>query len=126
VAPAGWQGREDSPVYRLGPGPAVLNLTYLGNDTMATIENVFAIIEGAEEPDRYVILGNHRDAWTFGASDPNSGTAAMIELAQRFSMMQKQGWRPRRTVISVAGMRKNMDWSVSVSEPLLFVCIHLL
>ncbi|CAL4947524.1 unnamed protein product [Urochloa decumbens] len=99
VAPEGWQGREDGPVYRLGPGPAVLNLTYLGNDTMATIENVFAIIEGAEEPDRYVILGNHRDAWTFGASDPNSGTAAMIELAQRFSMLQKQGWRPRRTIM---------------------------
>ncbi|XP_066306961.1 probable glutamate carboxypeptidase LAMP1 [Miscanthus floridulus] len=99
VAPADWQGREGGPVYRLGPGPAVLNLTYLGNDTMATIENVFAIIEGAEEPDRYVILGNHRDAWTFGASDPNSGTAAMIELAQRFSMLQKQGWRPRRTII---------------------------
>ncbi|CAO2171393.1 unnamed protein product [Urochloa humidicola] len=99
VAPAGWQGREDAPMYRLGPGPAVLNLTYLGNDTMATIENVFAIIEGAEEPDRYVILGNHRDAWTFGASDPNSGTAAMIELAQRFSTLQKQGWRPRRTII---------------------------
>ncbi|CAO1945922.1 unnamed protein product [Urochloa humidicola] len=99
VAPAGWQWREDAPMYRLGPGPAVLNLTYLGNDTMATIENVFAIIEGAEEPDRYVILGNHRDAWTFGASDPNSGTAAMIELAQRFSTLQKQGWRPRRTII---------------------------
>ncbi|CAD6229883.1 unnamed protein product [Miscanthus lutarioriparius] len=99
VAPADWQGREGGPVYRLGPGPAVLNLTYLGNDTMATIENVFTIIEGAEEPDRYVILGNHRDAWTFGASDPNSGTAAMIELAQRFSMLQKHGWRPRRTII---------------------------
>ncbi|CAM0882797.1 unnamed protein product [Alopecurus aequalis] len=99
VAPADWQGRDGSPVYRLGPGPAVLNLTYMGNDTMATIENVFAVIEGAEEPDRYVILGNHRDAWTFGAADPNSGTAAMIELAQRFSMLQKQGWRPRRTII---------------------------
>ncbi|KAE8775570.1 putative glutamate carboxypeptidase 2 [Hordeum vulgare] len=98
-APAGWQGRDGSPVYRLGPGPAVLNLTYQGNDTMATIENVFAVIQGAEEPDRYVILGNHRDAWTFGAADPNSGTAAMIELAQRFSMLQKQGWRPRRTII---------------------------
>ncbi|VAH63561.1 unnamed protein product [Triticum turgidum subsp. durum] len=48
---------------------------------------------------KYVILGNHRDAWTFGAADPNSGTAAMIELAQRFSMLQKQGWRPRRTII---------------------------
>uniref|UniRef100_A0A0E0FSX1 Aminopeptidase NAALADL1 n=1 Tax=Oryza nivara TaxID=4536 RepID=A0A0E0FSX1_ORYNI len=99
AAPADWQGREGSPVYRLGPGPAILNLTYTGNDTMATIENVFAVIEGAEEPDRYVILGNHRDAWTFGASDPNSGTAAMIELAQRLSVLQKQGWRPRRTII---------------------------
>nr|CAB3474391.1 unnamed protein product [Digitaria exilis] len=99
VAPPGWQGRQDAPVYHLGPGPAVLNLTYIGNDTMAMIENVFAIIEGAEEPDRYVILGNHRDAWTFGAVDPSSGTASMIELAQRFSVLQKQGWRPRRTII---------------------------
>lgn len=29
---------------------------------------------------RYVILGNHRDAWTFGAVDPNSGTAALLEV----------------------------------------------
>jgi N-acetylated-alpha-linked acidic dipeptidase len=29
VAPEDWQGREDGPVYRLGPGPAVLNLIYL-------------------------------------------------------------------------------------------------
>ena len=29
---------------------------------------------------RFVILGNHRDAWTFGAVDPNSGTAALIEV----------------------------------------------
>jgi len=29
---------------------------------------------------RYVILGNHRDAWTFGGVDPNSGTAALLEV----------------------------------------------
>lgn len=29
---------------------------------------------------RLVILGNHRDAWTFGAVDPNSGTAALLEV----------------------------------------------
>ncbi|RWW08572.1 hypothetical protein GW17_00027976 [Ensete ventricosum] len=29
---------------------------------------------------RYVILGNHRDAWAFGAVDPNSGTAALLEV----------------------------------------------
>uniref|UniRef100_M8CWZ4 glutamate carboxypeptidase II n=1 Tax=Aegilops tauschii TaxID=37682 RepID=M8CWZ4_AEGTA len=70
-----------------------------GNDTLATIENVFAVIEGKEEPDRYVIIGNHRDAWTFGAVDPNSGTAAMLEIAERLSQLEKKGWRPRRTII---------------------------
>lgn len=29
---------------------------------------------------RYVILGNHRDAWSFGAVDPNSGTAVLLEV----------------------------------------------
>ncbi|KAL6614546.1 hypothetical protein ACP70R_036816 [Stipagrostis hirtigluma subsp. patula] len=99
VAPPKWQGGDGAPVYRLGPGPAVLNLTYIGNDTLATIENVFAVIEGNEEPDRYVIIGNHRDAWTFGAIDPNSGTAAMLEIAERLSKLAKKGWRPRRTII---------------------------
>uniref|UniRef100_A0A0E0FSX3 glutamate carboxypeptidase II n=1 Tax=Oryza nivara TaxID=4536 RepID=A0A0E0FSX3_ORYNI len=99
AAPTEWQGGEGAPMYRLGPGPAVLNLTYIGNDTLATIENVFAMIEGKEEPDRYVIIGNHRDAWTFGAVDPNSGTAAMLEIAERLSKLEKKGWRPRRTII---------------------------
>ncbi|AQL00662.1 Peptidase M28 family protein [Zea mays] len=70
-----------------------------GNETMVTIQNVISVIEGGEEPERYVILGNHRDAWTFGAVDPNSGTASLLELAQRLSELQKKGWRPRRTII---------------------------
>ncbi|CAD6341850.1 unnamed protein product [Miscanthus lutarioriparius] len=107
VAPADWQGREGGPVYRLGPGPAVLNLTYLGNDTMATIENVFAIIEGAEEPDRYVILGNHRDAWT--------------RLLKGFQCCKSKDGDLEEPLSFVVGMRKNTDWCVSISEPLLFV-----
>ncbi|KAH7651215.1 N-acetylated-alpha-linked acidic dipeptidase protein [Dioscorea alata] len=99
VAPDDWQGVDGVPVYHIGPGPGFLNLSYVGNETLATIENVFAVIEGEEEPDRYVLLGNHRDAWTFGAVDPNSGTAALLEIAQRLSRMQKRGWRPRRTII---------------------------
>ncbi|XP_050216841.1 probable glutamate carboxypeptidase LAMP1 [Mercurialis annua] len=99
VAGENWQGSKDGPTYRVGPGPGVLNLSYTGNLTIATIQNVIAVIEGAEEPDRFVILGNHRDAWTFGAVDPNSGTAALLEVAQRFAKLQRKGWRPRRTII---------------------------
>ncbi|GFS43904.1 peptidase M28 family protein [Actinidia rufa] len=80
VANDDWQGGVDAPIYRVGPGPGILQLTYKGKKAISTIENVIGVIEGAEEPDRFVILGNHRDAWTFGAVDPNSGTAALLEI----------------------------------------------
>ncbi|KAF9617051.1 hypothetical protein IFM89_033156 [Coptis chinensis] len=99
VANDDWQDCDDSPVYRVGPGPGILNLTYLGSEVINTIQNVIAVIEGVDEPDRFVILGNHRDAWTFGAVDPNSGTASLLEVAQRLGKLQKKGWRPRRTII---------------------------
>ncbi|KAJ4708548.1 Peptidase M28 family protein [Melia azedarach] len=99
VANEDWQGDKDAPIYRVGPGPGVVNLSYKGEYVTATIQNVIGIITGAEEPDRFVILGNHRDAWTFGAVDPNSGTAALLEVAQRLEKLQKKGWNPRRTII---------------------------
>ncbi|KEH27222.1 peptidase M28 family protein [Medicago truncatula] len=99
VAEDDWQGSKDAPTYRVGPGPGILNLSYTGQQVIATIQNVIGVIEGAEEPDRFVILGNHRDAWTFGAVDPNSGTAALLEVAQRLGKLQKKGWKPRRTII---------------------------
>jgi hypothetical protein len=30
------------------------------------------------------MIGNHRDAWTLGALDPNSGTTCMLELSRNF------------------------------------------
>ena len=41
--------------------------------------------------DRFVILGNHRDAWVFGGVDPNSGTAALMELARALSDLRSIG-----------------------------------
>lgn len=99
VANDDWQGGKEAPVYRVGPGPGIVNLSYTGKQVISTIQNVIGIIEGAEEPDRYVILGNHRDAWTFGAVDPNSGTATLLEIAQRLWKLQKKGWKPRRTIV---------------------------
>ena len=43
--------------------------------------------------DHTVIMGNHRDAWVFGAVDPNSGTAALMEIARAFSVLRKDGMR---------------------------------
>lgn len=80
--------------------PFVYDVSFLKEDRkLATIQNVLGIVRGNEEPDRYVILGNHRDAWTFGAVDPNSGTAALLDVARRYGTLLHSGWRPRRTII---------------------------
>lgn len=71
--------------------------------------------------DHYVILGNHHDAWTYGALDPSSGTAALLETARAFSSLASQNsesldyigctrkhmlciadWAPRRTLVFCA------------------------
>jgi N-acetylated-alpha-linked acidic dipeptidase len=46
-----------------------------------------------------VVAGNHRDAWVYGAVDPNSGTAAMLEAVAGVGELLKSGWKPKRTLI---------------------------
>ncbi len=53
--------------YSIGPGPAVVHLKTEMNFTVTPIWNVIAKIPGDIEPDRMIILGNHRDAWVMGA-----------------------------------------------------------
>ncbi|CAA9966770.1 N-acetylated-alpha-linked acidic dipeptidase 2 [Pyrenophora teres f. maculata] len=62
------------------------------------ITNVFGSLKGSEDPARKIIIGNHRDSWCFGAGDPGSGTAVMLEVARVLGELRSQGWRPLRTV----------------------------
>ncbi|OAA65701.1 glutamate carboxypeptidase [Niveomyces insectorum RCEF 264] len=60
--------------------------------------NVYGRIVGVEQAAKKVIVGNHRDAWTFGATGPHSGTAVMLEVARIFGDLLDRGWRPLRTI----------------------------
>lgn len=60
---------------------------------------MIGVIRGREEPDSWVILGNHYDAWTFGSMNPNSGTAILAEIARVFAAAAQRGWRPRRSLV---------------------------
>jgi N-acetylated-alpha-linked acidic dipeptidase len=99
VRPAGFQGGLPFAYHVGGTEDVRVHLKTEMDFQIRTIWNVIGRIEGAEEKDRWVVLGNHRDAWTFGAVDPNSGTSAMLELARGFGELLKTGWRPRRTII---------------------------
>lgn len=63
------------------------------------IRNVMARIEGYETPQKTIYVGNHRDAWCFGAVDPGSGTAIQLELVRVFGELVGLGWRPRRSIV---------------------------
>lgn len=62
------------------------------------IQNVFGSFIGIEDKAKKVIVGNHRDSWCFGAADPGSGTAVMLEVARVLGELRLQGWRPLRTI----------------------------
>ena len=58
------------------------------------------IIKGFLEPDRYILVGNHRDSWTFGSVDPSSGTSVLLELTRVFGLLKnKRNWKPKRSII---------------------------
>jgi N-acetylated-alpha-linked acidic dipeptidase len=98
VAPAAWRGGLPF-TYHLGPGPAVVHLKVLSDWKQQPIYDVIAKLRGSQEPDRWIIRGNHHDAWVFGAADPFSGQVALMAEAQAIGRLVKDGWRPRRTLV---------------------------
>eukprot|EP00457_Paulinella_chromatophora_P003124 gb/GEZN01003130.1/.p1 GENE.gb/GEZN01003130.1/~~gb/GEZN01003130.1/.p1 ORF type:complete len:747 (-),score=73.73 gb/GEZN01003130.1/:5-2245(-) len=98
-APAEWQGGLQGITYFIGPGPTEVELLVENNFSSKTMWNVRAEIPGEEEPEKLVILGNHRDAWVFGAVDPSSGSSQLLEVAFSFAQLLAKGWRPRRTLM---------------------------
>jgi N-acetylated-alpha-linked acidic dipeptidase len=98
AAPKDWQG--GLPItYHIGPGPATLDMDVANEERVETLRSVIGVIRGREEPEKLVILGNHLDAWIYGAVDPSSGTAALLETARALGAAVKQGIRPRRTIV---------------------------
>ena len=97
-APQGWQGALPFR-YHLGPAGVKVHLVSQQDYQRRIIWDVIGKIKGAQDPDAWVIVGNHRDAWVYGAVDPSSGTAAMLEAVHGIGALLRQSWRPRRTIV---------------------------
>ncbi|RSL68390.1 hypothetical protein CEP54_002807 [Fusarium duplospermum] len=85
-----WTGDDKSPIVRLK--------NIQDEEEKQPIWNVYGRINGMEQTSKSIIIGNHRDSWAFGATDPHSGTAVMIEMARIFGDLVQRGWRPLRTI----------------------------
>ncbi|MGA7339438.1 MAG: M28 family metallopeptidase [Terracidiphilus sp.] len=96
--PQGWQGALPFR-YHLGPGGVTVHLVSEQDYQRRIIWDVIGTIKGSEYPDDWVVAGNHRDAWVYGAVDPSSGTAAMLEAVHGLGALLREGWRPKRTIV---------------------------
>jgi len=98
AVPQGWQGALPFS-YHVGPGGVGVHLISDQDYQRRIIWNVVGTVKGSTYPDELVVAGNHRDAWVYGAVDPSSGTAAMLEAVHGVGALLKQGWRPKRTIM---------------------------
>jgi len=115
VAPSEWRG--SLPItYRIGPGPAKVHMRLQMDYAQRRLINVVGKIAGAVAPEEWIIVGSHRDAWVYGASDSVSGHVSMMGVARAMSEMMKSGWRPRRSILFVSwdgeeqGLLGSTEW----------------
>ncbi|XP_041824590.1 transferrin receptor 1b [Melanotaenia boesemani] len=96
---SGFKGGLSSVSYNLGGKESIIVEV---NNVLVNSElhNVFGVIKGFADPDRYVLLGAQRDAWGNGYAKANVGTSVLMELAKAFhEMVENDGFRPRRSLV---------------------------
>jgi N-acetylated-alpha-linked acidic dipeptidase len=91
---------------------------------MKTVYDVIARIAGSQYPDEWVIRGNHHDAWVYGAEDPSSAMASVLEEARAFGELLKAGWKPKRTILICSwdgeeeGLLGSTEWAEAHADEL--------
>ena len=129
-SPREWQGAMPF-TYHAGPGPVRVKMHLKMTAPYKTIWDVVGIVRGTEFPEEWVVGGNHRDAWVYGAVDPNSGTAAMLESVHGVGDLLKSGWKPRRTIVFCSwdgeeqGMIGSTEWGEQHAEELQHAVAYL-
>ncbi len=115
VAPEPWRG--SLPItYHVGPGPARVHMKLDMDYGQRRLIDVVGRLTGAVFPDEWIIVGSHRDAWTFGASDSVSGHVSMMSVARALGELARTGWRPMRSMLFVSwdgeeqGLLGSTEW----------------
>ncbi|HMD36586.1 MAG TPA: transferrin receptor-like dimerization domain-containing protein [Vicinamibacterales bacterium] len=123
VTPGEWRGSLPM-TYHAGPGPAKVHMRLQMDYGQRRLINVVGRLTGSVAPDEWIIVGSHRDAWVFGASDSVSGHVSMMAAARAFGEMARRGWRPRRSILFVSwdgeepGLLGSTEWVEDLANDL--------
>ncbi|USI72396.1 transferrin receptor-like dimerization domain-containing protein [Sphingomonas morindae] len=111
--------------YHWGGTPAVQAHLLVRSDwSLKPIYDVIATMKGRTRPDEWVIRGNHRDGWVFGAADPLTGHGAMLSEAKALGALARSGWRPERTIVYASwdgeepGLLGSTEWAETHADEL--------
>lgn len=122
--PSAWQGGLPF-TYRLEGGEQLKVMVKVDQPIDFTrVANIVGTLKGAEFPDEWIILGCHFDAWGFGATDPNSGTAMLLSLSESLGKLAAQGHRPKRSIMIAHwdaeehGVIGSTEWVEQLSDEL--------
>ncbi len=115
-APEAWKGGLEAPYAIGGESDLQVRIKVAQKRARTTIANPIGLLQGSEEPDKLVIIGCHFDAWVYGAWDPASGMAVVMELARVFGEAAQNGQRPKRSIMFVGwdaeeyGLMGSTEW----------------
>jgi N-acetylated-alpha-linked acidic dipeptidase len=128
VAPTDWQGQDwqgGLPIkYHLGGNRVRVHVKIEMDNSTQPYYVVEGRIRGAQLPDEWIVLGNHRDAWVFGGVDPSSGTASLMEMTRALAKLAKAGTRPKRTLVFCSwdgeevGLTGSTEWGEQFADEL--------
>jgi len=118
-SPRDWQGGLPFTYHLGGTGAVKVHMHLVQDYQLRTIWDVVGTIDGTDpgQKEDWVVAGNHRDAWVYGAVDPNSGTAAMLEAVHGLGDLLKQGWKPKRQIVICSwdaeeeGLMGSTEWA---------------
>lgn len=96
-----WGGLMPGVPYNTGPGPARLRMVTRSRRIPGKLRNIYAVLKGKNPDEPAVFITAHYDAWVYGASDPVSGSAVVLETADVLSRLAKSGWQPQRNIVFV-------------------------
>jgi len=117
VAPQAWRGSLPITYHVGGSDAAKVHLQVISDWSLKPVYNVIATLKGRAAPDEWIVRGNHRDGWVFGASDPLSGHVAMMGEAKALGALAKAGWKPKRTIVYASwdgeepGLLGSTEWA---------------
>lgn len=97
VAPDSFKGLFSR--YNLGNESNRVTIEVNNNLADTKIHNVFGVIKGYVDPDRYVVIGAQRDSLSSGYAKSTVGTVLLLELARVFTELKKEGFRPKRSIV---------------------------